>query len=29
VFKLRDGRIIELREYRDKTEALTAVGLEE
>jgi uncharacterized protein len=29
VFRLRDGRIIELREYRTTTEALEAVGLSE
>ena len=28
-FRLRNGKIIELREYRDKAEALTAVGPEE
>jgi ketosteroid isomerase-like protein len=26
VFKLRDGKITELREYREKSEALEAVG---
>jgi len=29
VYRLRDGKIIELREYREKAEALKAVGLEE
>ncbi len=29
VFKLRDGKITELREYREKTEALKAVGMAE
>ena len=29
VFRLRDGKIMELREYREKNEALEAVGLEE
>ena len=29
VFRLRDGKILELREYRDKAEALEAVGLSE
>ena len=29
VFRLRSGKIIELREYRDLSEALEAVGLEE
>jgi len=28
VFRLRNGKIIELREYRDKAEALKAMGLE-
>jgi ketosteroid isomerase-like protein len=29
VFRLRAGKIVELREYREKPEALKAVGLEE
>ena len=29
VFRLRNGKIIELREYREKAEALKALGLEE
>ena len=29
VLRLRNGKIIELREYSEKTEALKAVGLEE
>jgi uncharacterized protein len=29
VYRLRDGKIIELREYREKAEALKAVGLEQ
>jgi ketosteroid isomerase-like protein len=29
VFRMQDGKIVELREYRDKPEALKAVGLEE
>jgi ketosteroid isomerase-like protein len=29
VFRLRDGKIVELREYREKDEALRAAGLAE
>ena len=29
VFRLHAGKIVELREYREKSEALKAVGLEE
>jgi len=29
VFRVRDGRVTQLREYRDRSEALKAVGLEE